>query len=216
MGRPRVTPDPKSCSKCGEPHVKCTGHRKADGAPCGQPRMAGQLVCRKHGGKAPQALAAAVRRVQEAEAKAAVVTLGLPVDISPSDALLDEVRWTSGHVQWLRGKVQELNEQALVWGETKVVSKEGEAFGTDTTHQAAASIWYDLYERERKHRVAVCAAALRAGVEERRVKLAEAQGEQVAGVIRAILADLGLSAEQQAAAPEVASRHLRLLAGGAA
>ncbi len=204
--------------------------------------MHGQTVCRKHGGKAPQNLNAAARRLGEAEAKAAVVALGLPVDVSPSDALLDEVRWTSGHVQWLRGKVQELEQQVthytspegeedeaaffsqhpnharhgLVWGKTKIVDKgSGPAPGTDTTETAGPSIWYVLYVSEREHLVKVCTAALRAGVEERQVKLAEAQGEQVAGVIRAILADLGLTAEQQAAAPEVASRHLQLLAGGA-
>ena len=58
--------------------------------------------------------------------------------------------------------------------------------------------------------------AIKAGVEERRVRLAESQGELVAGVIRAILSDLGLTVEQQALVGEVVPRHLRLLAGGAA
>lgn len=48
-----------------------------------------------------------------------------------------------------------------------------------------------------------------------RVQLAEAQGQQVAGAIRAILADLGLSADHQARVSEVVPRHLRLLASGA-
>ena len=205
MGRPRVIPDPKQCSKCGQPHAKCTGHRR-DGAPCGSPRMHGQTICRMHGGKAKQNLNAAARRLEDEVARAAVVTLGLPVDISPSDALLDEVRRTAGHVFWLLAKVQ---------------SEDGGAFvpmKSEDSHpgNGLQSVWYRTYQAERAHYVNVCAQALKAGVEERRVKLAEAQGEQVAGVIRAILADLGLTAEQQAAAPEVASRHLRLLAGGAA
>lgn len=204
MGRPRVTPDPKSCAKCGQPHVKCTGHRKADGAPCGQPRMAGQLVCRKHGGKAPQALAAAARRVEDEVARAAVVTLGLPVDISPSDALLDEVRRTAGHVFWLLAKVQ---------------SEDGGAFvpmKSEDSHpgNGSQSVWYRTYQSERAHYVNVCAQALKAGVEERRVRLAEAQGEAVAGAIRAILGDLRLTAAQNALVAEVVPRHLRLLAVG--
>lgn len=211
--------DPKPCGKCGQPHARCNAHRKSDGEPCTQRPMHGQRVCKVHGGMAGQNRAAAARRIERAEAEAAVVTLGLPVDVSPSDALLEEVRWTAGHVQWLRAKVQELrDEQAgtLVWGVTRVVDKQSsENPGTDTTESAGPSIWYELYDRERKHLVTVCTAALRAGVEERRVRLAEAQGEQVAGAIRAILADLGLTSDQQAMVSEVVPRHLRLLAGGA-
>lgn len=80
---------------------------------------------------------------------------------------------------------------------------------------AGPSIWLDLYDRERKHLVAVATAAIRAGVEERRVRLAESQGELLAGAIRAILTDLGLSPEQEGRVAEVVPRHLRLLAGGA-
>lgn len=159
-----------------------------------------------------------------------VVTLGLSVDVSPTEALLDEVRWTAGHVQWLRAKVAELGPLAedaeaavadelryrardpLVWGLTKSTTGE---HGADT-YAAAPSIWYVLYTKERDHLVVVCAAALRAGVEERRVRLAESQGELVAQVIRAILADLGLTDAQQALVGEVVPRHLRLLAGGPA
>ncbi|MBF0724064.1 hypothetical protein [Sanguibacter inulinus] len=199
--------------------------------------MHGQKVCKMHGGMAGQNRAAAARRIEEEAARAAVVTLGLPVDISPSDALLEEVRWTAGHVQWLRAKVQQLedpsmvraqegwalddvsgprNAHALTWGQTEYRDTTGgENAGTTTVEKAAPSIWYDLYERERKNLVTVCTAALKAGVEERRVQLAEAQGQQVAGAIRAILADLGLSSDQQARVSEVVPRHLRLLAGGA-
>ncbi len=85
-----------------------------------------------------------------------------------------------------------------------------------TTHEAKPSIWYVLYENERKHLVQVCSAALKAGVEERLVRLAEQQGDLVAMVIRRILDDLDLTAEQQGRVGEVVPRHLRLVAGGAA
>ena len=77
-----------------------------------------------------------------------------------------------------------------------------------------ASVWYVLYERERKHLVAVAAAALKAGVEERRVRLAEQQGNLVADVIRRILDALDLSPAQRERVPEVVPAQLRLLAGG--
>lgn len=213
-----------------EPHERrrCTATNR-QGQRCGRAPAPGATVCNLHGGKAPQVRAAAARRREESAAQAAVTTLGLPVDISPTEALLEEVRWTAGHVQWLRGKVQELAEavtledengdpverggdHALVWGTTKVKTG-GDDRGT--TQEAAPSVWYVLYERERKHLVTVAAAALKAGVEERRVRLAESQGELVATVIRRILDALNLTPEQQALVPEVVPAQLRLIAGGA-
>lgn len=212
------------------PSQRCAAKAKSTGKQCARFAIMGGTTCRVHGSGSAKAKAAAARRVEEDAARAAMVTLGLPVDVSPSDALLEEVRWTAGHVQWLRRQVQELEQSVIVsgpgskdaarchpltWGTTKQVDKQSsENPGTDTTESAGPSIWYELYDRERKHLVTVCTAALRAGVEERRVRLAEAQGEQVAGAIRAILADLGLSADQQAKVSEVVPRHLRLLAGG--
>jgi hypothetical protein len=181
-----------------------------------------------------------VRRVQEQAAQVAAVTYGLAVDVSPTDALLEEVRWTAGHVQWLRARVQELEQGAVVWGTTRTETEAGgtlaltfggpDADDEDRTglvdvssmpaskviQAAGPSVWLDLYDRERRHLVGVCTAAIKAGVEERRVRLAESQGELVATAIRSILTDLGLNAEQQALVSEVVPRHLRLLAGGSA
>lgn len=237
--------DPKPCDECGRPHVtktgapSCKSHRRA-GGPCAQPRMREQQVCRLHGGKSPQALAAAERRAQERAGREAVVTYGLPVDVSPTEALLEEVRWTAGHVRWLRDRVQELEQAQLVWGTVKTKTEAagglGITFGgrdaddedqiglidvgsvpaSEVTQAAGPNVWLDLYDRERKHLVGVCTAALKAGVQERAIRLAESQGALVAQAIRAILDDLGLSAEQAARVGEVVPRHLRLLAGGTA
>ncbi|WP_235020185.1 hypothetical protein [Ruania rhizosphaerae] len=193
---------------------RCTARSKGSGEQCKRRPAIGQRVCAVHGGKSPQAKKAAARRIAEAEARAAVVTFGLPVDVAPSEALLEEVRWTAGHVQWLRGRVQQLEPDALTWGETKRVDKgSGAEPGIDTTEAAAVNVWLDLYYRERAHFVAVCTAALKAGVEERRVRLAEQQGELVAVVIRRILDDLQLTPAQAELAPGVAARHLRAIAG---
>lgn len=199
---------------------RCTAKAKSTGVQCARYAIEGASTCRVHGSGSRKAKAAAARRVEEAkaarEAEKAVTTLGLSRDVSPSEALLEEVRWTAGHVDWLRDRVREVERDELVWGKTKV--KDG--FGpmgpsAETTEGATPSVWYDLYEKERKHLVVVCAAALRAGVDERRVRLAEAQGAQVAEVIRAILDDLGLTLEQQQKVGTVVPARLRLLAGGA-
>lgn len=221
---------------------KCAAHRR-DGAPCGRYAISGGTVCPSHGGAAPQARAAAARRLERARAEAAVITLGLPRDVSPTEALLEEVRWTAGHVEWLRGRVAELHPEpthvattldgedagfetpsgrgSLVWGTTKVKVGGDDA---GTTQEAKPSVWYELYTRERAHLVKVSEAAIRAGVEERRVRLAEQQGALVAGVITrvldgmlAALTQAGLAAHLEqvwaAAVPVVVPRELRALGG---
>jgi hypothetical protein len=195
------------------------GAKKRDGNPCGAAPIKGGKRCVRHGGRAPQVQAAAARRVAEAEAKEqmtkAVRTLGLPVDVDPGKALLDEIHWTAGHVAWLREKVQELEAEELVWGKTQHDDGVGPQGVVDvTTEKAAPSVWYDLYLKEREHLAKVCALALRAGIEDRRVKLAENQGLLVADVIRSILNALGLTPEQQSLVPEIVPRELRALAAG--
>lgn len=234
--------------KCG---AKLRG--KNAGKTCELAPAEGAKRCWRHGGKAPQVQAAAERRVAEAAAREtmarAVRTLGLPIDIDPGKALLDEIHWTAGHVAWLRDKVQELetvgnltrgtddrttwskdgdeelhegsdesgnpNAHALVWGQTEYRDKTGgEDAGQTVVEQAGVNIWYQLYLKEREHLAKVCALALKAGIEERKVKLAESQGLLVADVIRRILGALGLSPEQQQLVPVVVPRELRALAIG--
>ena len=72
--------------------------------------------------------------------------------------------------------------------------------------QAVYGEWID---RSAKH----AELALDAGVEERKVRVAEQQGELIAQVIRSIRGDLGLNSKQQSEAPAVVRRHLLALAG---
>lgn len=193
------------------------GAKNKKAEPCGLAPVPGATRCGRHGGKAPQVQKKAQERLAEQEAQKimtnAVRTLGLPVDVDPAKALLDEIHWTAGHVAWLRGKVQELEDADLVWGRTQTDKGVGPQGLVDTTtEKAAPNIWYDLYLKEREHLAKVCALALRAGIEERKVKLAESQGLLVADVIRRVLSALGLTPEQQLLVPEVVPRELRALA----
>lgn len=225
---------------------------KQAGKTCGLIPAEGATRCWRHGGNSPQAKKAAERRIAEQEAQKimtnAVRTLGLPIDIDPGKALLDEIHWTAGHVAWLRDKVQELetmdrltrgtedkttwskdgeeftagsdesgnpNAHSLVWGQTEYRDKTGgDDAGQTVVEQAGINIWYQLYLKEREHLAKVCSLALRAGIEERKVKLAESQGLLVAEVIRRILGALGLTPEQQLLVPEIVPRELRALAAG--
>lgn len=197
--------------------TKCRGTSRS-GEPCKLPPIKGGAVCRMHGGKAPQVQAAAARRVAEAEAaremERAMVTLGSRVgDVDPARALLDEIAWTHAHVQWLRVKVQELSPKDLAWGVTQTDNGIGPQGPVDmTVEKAAPNVWYSMYLTEREHLVKVSAAALRAGIEERRIKIAEDQGNMVAAVLQRILAALNLSPEQWAEVPTIVPRELRALA----
>jgi hypothetical protein len=146
---------------------------------------------------------------------------GGPIDTTPTEALLDTVKWTAGYVGWLReqvaGKPDEdgtaPRDDELVWGKTREKSG-GEDWGS--TFEAKPSVWLQLLGEWSDRLVKVCDTAIRAGIEERRVRIAEQQGALVADVIRKVLDDLELTPEQAARAGEVVPRRLRLLAGGAA
>lgn len=162
------------------------------GTRCGKPALRGQKVCDYHGGNSPQAKAAAKRRIEMAEAEKVaakeVVRFGLKRDVSPSQALLDELQWTAGNVEYFRLKAAEVGEERLVMGLSRVV--DNPTHGQIKTLEAKPSVWYELWMREREHLVKVAAAAARAGVEQRRIELAESQGMLVADVVRRILDSL--------------------------
>jgi hypothetical protein len=191
---------------------KC-GARKRDGSGehCTQTAgwgtdHVGTGKCRLHGG-ATKSHAAAARTER---ARQAVSTYGLPREVDPSVALLEEVHRSAGHVAWLAEVVADLDREQLVWGVVEEVDKgSGEFTGTDTTSAAKPNVWLELYHRERKHLTDVCKAALAAGIAERQVRLAEQQGALLVGVIQRILDDLALTAEQRELVPTVVPRHLR-------
>ncbi|QIY67932.1 hypothetical protein HEP84_25795 [Streptomyces sp. RLB1-33] len=84
--------------------------------------------------------------------------------------------------------------------------------GANGTEQLRAEIV--VYERALDRAVRLLGEMVKLGLEERQVQLAEAHGALVAQVIRAVLADLQLTPEQQARVPEVVPRHLRAIASG--
>lgn len=102
---------------------------------------------------------------------------------------------------------------ALVWGQTEYRDKSGgEDAGQTVVEQAGINVWYLLYMKEREHLAKVSALALRAGIEERKIKLAESQGELVAAVLQRILNALNLTPAQWEQVPVIVPRELRALA----
>ncbi|MGX6605647.1 hypothetical protein ACWKSP_26465 [Micromonosporaceae bacterium Da 78-11] len=188
---------------------KCGGKRRgadSEGKFCTRPAgwgtdHAGTGRCKLHGGSTPSHIQAG----QKALAAQAVKTFGLAREVDPRDALLEEVYRTAGAVDWLAKQVQALDTKDVVWGRAEETTD-------GVKDKAAPSIWVQLYQQERLHLVRVCKETIAAGVEERRVRLAEQQGSMLAGVIKAILGDLDLSPEQAAKVSTVVPRHLRSVA----
>lgn len=188
---------------------RCTGTNKESGERCRNGHGPGGKVCGMHGGNAKQNRVAASQRVAEQKVRALVATYGLPLEITPERAILEEVHRTAGAVAWLEQKIRELDANQLIWGVTK--EKDG---GDDrgTTFEAVPHAFLKLYQAERAHLAKVCADAIRVGIEERQVKIAEQQGSMVAQAIKGILGDLHLTAEQRALVSTIVPQHLRALA----
>ena len=74
--------DPMPCGKCDQHHARCSGHRR-DGQPCTQWPIAGQRVCKQHGGKSPQALAKAKERLLEARIAGEVAKVEIQPVVNP-------------------------------------------------------------------------------------------------------------------------------------
>lgn len=191
---------------------KLCGCRKTDGSGNHCRHPAGWGVpgitagpCKFHGGATPT-----VRRGSEKlMAAQAVATYGLPRDIDPHEALLEEVHRTAGHVAYLGRIVADLDQKDL-----KQYGAGSPPGSDEFVVWEKPAVWVELYQAERKHLVAVCKTAVGCGIDERRLELAEQQGRILADVMRAIFDDpeLGLSKEQRVSAPALVRKHLALIA----
>lgn len=129
---------------------------------------------------------------------------GNPRNVDPHTALLEEIQRTAGHVEWLKDKIEEIGGSEYPDDALKQFSvKDGEK----------PSVWYVLYIEERKHLVSTCIAAIKAGVAERKVQIAEQQGKLIAAMMLAFMHDpeLSLTPEQISIAPQLVRKHLLAL-----
>lgn len=193
------------------PDMKLCGRKKRSGGTCQKPAgwgtdHKGYGMCRTHGGNSPTSNKSAYI----AKARDMVMTFGLPREISPVQAILEEVQRTAGHVAWLGQQVGDLTNQELTRGVTKVqVFPDGSKV---TNVEAAVNVWVKMYQEERKHLVQVCKAGVEIGLKEIEISIAQRQGELLAQVITAILNDMSLTKKQVALIPKVVPRHLQAVA----
>jgi hypothetical protein len=192
------------CERCGQEHPRCSGHKKhvRPYQPCMCWPPKGQPNCLAHGGKAGQVQRAAKRRLALGQAVAELDRLGIPVEVDPSEAMLQMVHEAAGNVAFLRMRVQELEQGGRLTGNhdaDDVVSAIG---GEENPRPSIAGrvdpknwkaerhILVSMYDEERERLVRWAKACRDAGVEEHRVALAEKQGAMLAEVLRDFLASL--------------------------
>lgn len=183
---------------------KCTGTRK-DGQPCARAPIAGALVCRVHGGAAPQVAAKAAVRAE-------VMRWGLgDTTVSPEETLLRLISQSSARAERLAVALEEMVEQhggnlaeAMV-GDSYVTTADGGSVKVGEYIRGLVA----LEAQERDRLAGFCAKAIAAGLAKRQVELAEKQASIAERALMAALEDIGLSVEQRQAATARLVHHLR-------
>jgi len=184
-----------------DPATRCVAIRKRDGQRCTKPPTRGNNVCPSHGGNAPQVKAAGQRRIAAQKARTHLETLGLPREVDPATALLEEVWRSAGHVAWL-GRI-------IAGADHDDARLDGSALVAD----GQPSVWVRLYNDERDRLAKVSKMALDAGVAQALVDIAHTQSAQLIRYTDALLRELGHDPD----APEVREMvhaQLRLVAAG--
>lgn len=195
--------------------AKTCGAKTRAGGQCGHPEgwgtdHVGFGRCKLHGGNTPSGR----KNGRTLMATAAATTLGLPIEgRDPAEVVLSEIAHLSGEVEWYRMQVRRLERADVIWGVTKQTSKQAtENPGIDTVEEAKVNLWVELLGKAQDRLLKACEVAHRMGIEERRIRLAEEVGELIGETLRAVLAGLGLTSEQEEQARTLVPAQLRSLA----
>lgn len=210
--------DPKAGDCGADTRTKLPG--RDEFKPCGKSKgwgtnHPGVGRCKLHGGASPQAEVSGV--VQLARREAAV--MGSPIDnLRPEEALLECIRISGGEVRYASERIAEIDPDEAVGPvvTTRPLKWEKGAESPDDRVEEhggpALHIWIEVRHRAMDRLVNYTKVAIAAGLEERRVRVAEEQGHLLAEAVRGILCDLGVADRPDA--PAVVRKHLTLLSGG--
>jgi hypothetical protein len=150
--------------------------------------------------------------------------MGIPLDVEPHEAILECIRIAAGEVQYASERIAELDVTDAVAPVRSTLNRplKGEG-GTEypderveeiTLDAPALNIWIVTRRQAMDRLVQYSAVAIKAGIEERRVKLAESQGQLLVQVIRGVLQQLGVLNRPEV--PRIVREQLTLVAGQAA
>ncbi len=158
----------------------------------------GTGTCKRHGGaNFPQQQVRHDQIVARRQVADVVARWEIPAQVSPTEFFEGEMRRSAAALAFLDGKVSEQSDTQLVFGVTKIEQGGGED-GKRTTLEAKPSIWWRLWQEERRHAVEVAKAAHACGVEDRRVEIEMRTAEILVQVVTGMVADLGHDLEDPA------------------
>jgi hypothetical protein len=182
--------------------VRCAASAKGSGQRCQLWAKPGALVCWKHGANAPQVAAKAAVRAE-------VMRWGLHDSTEdPGEILLRLVTQSAERVRRYSAELEELVAEKTL-RHALVGTAQGEFGPTGEYIRGLAQ----LEAQERDRCANFCRLAITAGLAERQVRVAERQGQLLAELLRAVLADpaLGLSSTQVGMIPSLIRQQLSLV-----
>jgi hypothetical protein len=126
--------------------------------------------------------------------------MGCPIEMNPVEAMIWCIRITAGEIKWLSDQIADIDQEED-WVENTVIGKQMNVFVRERT---AAQHRLFKFSSE----------AVKLGLAERAIKLAEMYGETIAAFMHGVLDDIDLTPAQQQQAKVAVRRHLILLEGG--
>lgn len=218
-------PHDPPCTKCGLPHLNkkgepaCHGHinNSRPPVPCKALAMDPEFgtLCHVHGGKARQVRVAAAKRRGLAAINEELDSLGCVIDVEPAEAMIIMVRESAANVVYLRGLVQQLKGKVGEDGPV-VIDEEGVAkvdpswVGDGIAQRIDPDNWKSephvivrMYNEERERLVKFSKLCRDAGVDERMIQIAEAQGQWLVNTLDRVFEMLELNETQRNQLPVI-------------
>lgn len=141
------------------------------------------------------------------------ILTGHRIDIGPLDALLLCVRIAAAEVSYFTAKIAELKEEEIKERATKeaIASTKDSWDVVELQLSPELNFWIRVRQQSVDSLARYSAMALKAGVEERMVSMAEKLGDVLARLLEGVVNDLQLTAKQKKIAPTVIRKHLALI-----
>jgi hypothetical protein len=160
---------------------------------CKNFRLTGLTVCRYHGGSNP----AAKRKSQKAKILSAMQRFVTPIDADdieadPIYAFEMEFRRTLGRIRWYDEALAALEQEDLIWGQTKREEIGASEFtGHNETYEARVNMYHELQFAERKHLLDMEKIWIGAKLDEQRLVVQRGYVAALDKAIVGILSSLG-------------------------
>lgn len=139
--------------------------------------------------------------------------MGMPLPVEPQDAILECIRIAAGEVAYASERIRDLEPDDAVAPVKRTLTRETDDGTVQEVRLEAPAlhVWIQVRRQAMDRLVAYSLAALKAGVQERLVQIAEQQGMLLAQAIQGILRELGVQDRPEAA--QIVRKHLQLVAG---